>query len=137
MAQAHQLLTGVIIQGGHFTWEEARCNCCGRLPDKSAAVKNAARMMEEIRTLLGDQPVRVNSWFRCPAHNTRIGGASDSQHLHGRAVDFTVKNLEPRQVAKRLRGFLGGGDLIGGLGSYPGFTHADNRPDGRGAYWEE
>ena len=140
MPQQFPELTGFIEVDGqatHFTWEEARCNHCRLLPDNPQAVINAARMMERIREILGNNPVRVNSWFRCPEYNRRIGGASNSQHPQGRAIDFTVRQISPREVARRLRAHLGGNRIIGGLGSYPGFVHCDNRPDDRGAYWRE
>jgi hypothetical protein len=117
----------------HFGWAEVRCNHCGRLPDALEPVLNAARMAEKVRALLGDRPMGVHSWYRCPEHNRSVGGAPDSQHLYGRALDFTVKHLSAREVARRLRRHLG--DLLGGLGSYPGFVHIDHRPEGRGAYW--
>lgn len=122
------------IEGTSFTWEEARCNHCGGLPENEQAVVNAARMMERVREILGGQPIRVNSWYRCAAHNKRIGGASDSQHLRGRAVDFTCKHLTPRQVQARLRRHWGEGKVVRGLGCYAGFSHVDNRP-GEPAIW--
>lgn len=120
------------IEGTSFDWEEAACNHCGALPENLQAVINAARMMERVREILGNQPIRVSSWYRCPAWNKRIGGASDSQHLYGRAVDFTTRNLTPRQVQARLRRHLG--TVVRGLGCYAGFSHADNRP-GEPATW--
>jgi uncharacterized protein YcbK (DUF882 family) len=115
----------------HFTWEEVRCNHCRMLPDNLGSVINAGRMMEKVRDLLGGEMVRVNSWYRCPEYNARIGGASDSQHLYGRAIDFTVKHLSPRQVQARLARHR---DVVRGLGRYLGFTHCDNRP-GPNATW--
>lgn len=126
-------LTGPIAPDTpNFTWDECRCSHCGGLPENLEAVVNAARMMEKVREILGNQPVRVNSWYRCREHNRAIGGASDSQHLYGRAIDFTVKSLTPRQVQARLRRHLG--TVVRGLGAYRGFSHADNRP-GEVATW--
>lgn len=33
------------------------------------------------------QPFRVTSWWRSPAHNAEVGGDADSQHQLGTAVD--------------------------------------------------
>jgi uncharacterized protein YcbK (DUF882 family) len=126
MPQHRPELTGPILEDTpHFHWSEVRCNHCGRLPDNLEAVANAARMMEKIRHILGDQPLKVHSWYRCPAWNAEVGGASNSQHLYGRACDFVTKHLSPRQVQARLRKHR---DVVRGLGAYLGFTHADNRP---------
>lgn len=111
----------------HFDWREAACKCCGRIPDADV-VREAAEKMEQVRLLLGDRPLHVHSWCRCPAHNRRVGGAPKSCHLLGVAVDFTMKHLAPPQVQARLA------DHDGGLGSYPGFTHVDFGPKRR---WEE
>ena len=43
--------------------------------------------MERVRALLG-HPVTVNSGYRFPAVNKRVGGAATSDHVKGYAVDF-------------------------------------------------
>jgi zinc D-Ala-D-Ala carboxypeptidase len=108
----------------HFTIEEARCNHCGALPPM-VTIEKTAEWLERIRVVLGNQPMHINSWYRCPVWNARVGGVSDSEHLKGYAVDFTVKGLTPRQVQAKLRPLVG--TLIGGLGCYKGFTHVDRR----------
>jgi hypothetical protein len=41
--------------------------------------------------MLGDrQPQPLDSGYRNPAHNAAIGGAADSQHMFGTAVDFAT-----------------------------------------------
>lgn len=117
----------------HFTWGEAACNHCGWLAPRSVVIATAD-WLEEIRTLLGDQPMHVHSWCRCEAWNRRVGGAAESQHLRGTAVDFTLKHRTPRQVQAILRRHWGEGKLIRGLGQYAGFTHVDRR-EGAAAIW--
>lgn len=120
----------------HFSWGEARCQCgeCSGWGDAhiQAAIRKTAEWAEEVRTALGNWPIHVNSWYRCPAWNKRVGGAVNSQHLWGKAIDFTVKSLSPSTVQKNLRARWP--DLVKGLGSYRGFTHMDRR-DGEPALW--
>lgn len=66
--------------------------------------RELVRGLELYRELVGG-PVRVVSAYRDPAHNTKVGGAKSSQHLHGNAVD-----LDPAQgenAVKRLERFSG------------------------------
>jgi uncharacterized protein YcbK (DUF882 family) len=129
---AHLSLRGPIFPGSHFMWEEARCRHCRKLPRDVAPIINAARMMEKVREVLGGHPIIPNSWCRCPEYNARIGGASNSQHMYGRAVDFGVKAHSPREVQQILSEHR---DVVRGLGRYAGFTHCDNRP-GEIATWD-
>ena len=39
-------------------------------------------------------PITVHSCFRTKTHNQRVGGAYNSQHLQGLAVDFSCKENE-------------------------------------------
>jgi uncharacterized protein YcbK (DUF882 family) len=118
----------------HFSWNEADCRCCGRIASREA-VQKAARMMEEIRAKLGGHPIKVLSWCRCERHNRNVGGAQNSFHMLGLAVDFVVKGMSAREVQEALSGHEGG------LGLYTGFTHADCRTDRQGepkrARWTE
>ncbi len=47
-----------------------------------------AHGLEQIRAALGGRPIHVNSGYRCLALNRKIGGARNSQHLHGLAADI-------------------------------------------------
>lgn len=91
----------------HFTDNELRCKCCGRLPPDAkmnieALVNN---VLDPARELLG-KPIHVNSGFRCPSHNAAVGGTAKSQHTLGEAADITTgspaDNLKlARIIAKR------------------------------------
>lgn len=49
--------------------------------------------MDEIREGYG-KPIYVNSWYRCKELNAEVGGAENSKHLTGLAVDIRYdKNL--------------------------------------------
>lgn len=111
----------------HFTWHEVACLDKARTLPPSEILQNvyaAADMMERIRALFGGAPITVNSWYRSSEYNRQVGGAKNSQHVMGGAVDFTVAGFTPAQVQRKVRanaGKLG----VKGLGCYKGFTHCD------------
>lgn len=124
----------------HFTWHEASCRHCGKLPENLEAVRNQARLLEKVRRVLGGHPIHVHSWFRCPVWNRQVGGVENSVHLSGRATDISLKALTARQVQALLKPYWAGnklklpiaalGKFLQGFGKYPGFTHVDNRQNG-------
>jgi uncharacterized protein YcbK (DUF882 family) len=57
-------------------------------------------MLEDLRKAIGDRALNITSGYRCPLWNKQQGGANDSAHLRGQAVDFYVKGMEPLTVAK-------------------------------------
>ncbi len=119
-------LSDPIVSGGHFTWSEATKGGT-RIPTNYPVVLNieeAARTMEELRTYFGNKPIYIDSWYRDEASNKRVGGVPNSEHLSGKAVDFRVKDISPREVYDRLDKSLG---WEGGLGKYDTFTHIDLR----------
>lgn len=80
------------------------------------------------------RPIKINSGYRSPAHNKKIGGASKSQHLFGKAADITVTGLTPLQIAVEIEKLIAAGKMRqGGLGRYPNFIHYDIR--GTKARW--
>ena len=56
-------------------------------PSLESVVKHTADEMEFVRRILG-RPIHINSWYRCPELNTKLGSALTSQHIKGEAVDF-------------------------------------------------
>lgn len=70
------------------------------------------------------QPVIINSAYRTPTYNSKVGGAKYSQHLYGKAADITVKNTNPAAVATYLENKY---PNTYGIGRYPTFTHIDTR----------
>ncbi len=116
---------------GNFTWGEAlhvnRSTGRYRRPANAGVVYNilkVADVMEEIRKLYGDKPLQINSWYRDPATNAAVGGASMSRHMSGDAVDFVVPGVRCSDVYARLNGWWGN---RGGLASSSVFTHIDVR----------
>jgi uncharacterized protein YcbK (DUF882 family) len=85
--------------------------------------------LEVIRSALGDKSIHVGSGYRDRAYNQAIGGARHSQHMEGRAADIIVTGVTPADVHKCVYELYISKQLkIGGLGSYPTFTHVDLRP---------
>lgn len=64
-----------------------------RIPNHPGANEIAAlralctAVLDPLREAVG-RPIKVNSGYRGPALNQRIGGAATSQHLHGQAADI-------------------------------------------------
>lgn len=98
----------------HFSIDEFRCKHCGRI----RANREMLRSLERERELLG-QAIVIVSGHRCEEHNSRVGGAPNSQHLYGTAVDKRTLVTTSEQA-----GFSG----IGTCGD--GCLHADRRDAG-------
>jgi uncharacterized protein YcbK (DUF882 family) len=84
------------------------------------------QVLEAIRALNG-RPLRIVSGYRSPATNRQVGGAPNSQHLHGRAADIPAGRATVEQAA--AAGAVG----IGSRGGWA--IHVDTRP-GPPARWK-
>ena len=119
----------------NFNKSEFDCNSgCDMPKDVFENVQVHAYNLQTIRDFF-DSPVIINSAYRCPEYNAKVGGASKSQHLTGNATDITIKGFTPDQVAEIIEGLIRI-DAIeeGGLGRYDTFTHYDRR--GIKARWD-
>ena len=67
---------------GYFTPEEFLCPCCG----EGRASRLLVLWLDLLRRGWGG-PLRVNSGYRCAAHNREVGGVPRSRHLVGCAAD--------------------------------------------------
>lgn len=104
----------------HFLAKEFRCK------DGSDPIcVNGAliSILELVRTKFG-KPVLINSGYRTPSYNRKIGGAEFSQHMYGRAADIVVKGVEPEVVYNFLCEAF---PKSCGFGLYPSFVHVDCR----------
>jgi zinc D-Ala-D-Ala carboxypeptidase len=100
----------------HFAWSEFQSKdgsgfSGGKVPEAEVR-ENVRRLMyrlEALRKKIGDRPVRVNSGFRSVAHNTAVGGASNSMHMYGVAADVVVTGLTTAYLYPRAQtcGFSG------------------------------
>jgi zinc D-Ala-D-Ala carboxypeptidase len=64
-----------------------------------------SEVLEQIRSLLGDNPLKVSSGYRCLILNKAIGGSKTSAHMDGRAADFTCSNFgTPFDIAVTISG---------------------------------
>ncbi len=82
----------------HITYDEATISPTGlRLGIKnvptSVEIDNMKRValvcFEPVRKWYG-KPIKVNSFFRCEALNTAVGGSKTSQHRFGEAIDISA-----------------------------------------------
>ena len=62
-----------------------------------------AETLEKVREILEDYAINISSGYRAPKVNAMIGGAKNSAHTHGLAVDFTCPGFgTPLEICKAL-----------------------------------
>ena len=102
-----------------FSPQELACRGTGKL----AIDERSMDMLQELRDKVG-KPMVLNSAYRSPEHNRRVGGAKGSLHMKAMAYDCRMDNHDPQEfIAAALEvGFMG-------IGQYAdkGFTHIDTR----------
>jgi hypothetical protein len=143
-------LSDKIPGSSYFTWKEAlwlpRWNMA-YIPDQATLdnIIELARRMDAVRVLVG-KPINVTVWLRpnVPGkgdYNALIGGASNSSHKTGQAVDFGVNGLTVDQVLDIVQPKLMGLQLSaenngsidriaknGGSGGPRNWIHLQSRP---------
>lgn len=105
---------------GNFKVSEFACK------DGSDAVLVAPRLVMVLQTIRDHfgTAVTINSGYRTPQYNTKVGGVAHSQHCYGTAADISVKGQTPAAVAAYARTLM---PDWGGVGIYGSFTHIDVR----------
>ena len=80
--------------------------------------------------------ITINSAYRSPKYNKKIGGASKSKHMLGKAADITITGMTPDETVDLIKRLIEQGKILqGGLGRYTSFSHYDIR--GTKARWDE
>lgn len=115
----------------NFSLSEFKCKCgkCEMPTEVLTNVIQLAKQLQVIRDVI-KKPITINSGYRCEAHNKKIGGEKNSQHLFGKAADIKVTGVSSLQVNKTIEQLVKDGKIkIGGLGLYNTFNHVDIRPN--------
>ena len=87
--------------------------------------------MQKLRDRTG-VAIFVNSGYRCPPWNKKVGGEKNSMHVKGLAADIWCEELTPEELkkfAEEIPEFANGG-----IGIYDWGIHVDVR--GRRARWD-
>lgn len=119
----------------HFSREEFRSKDGAYFPKQvQDNLKILAEQLEVLREHF-QKPITINSGYRSPEHNEKIGGSKKSQHLLGKAADVVIEGISPDEVADAIE-FLIENKMMkqGGLGRYDSFTHYDIR--GKKSRWD-
>ena len=114
----------------NFNLSEFACKDGTAVPEELIPnVRKLAEQLQILRDHLGE-PIHINSAYRHPAYNARIGGKPGSQHLTASAADITTKSKSPKQLKAIIERMIREKKLwFGGIGLYPGFLHVDIRSD--------
>lgn len=80
-------------------------------------------ILQKIRNHFGKSVV-INSGYRTPTYNKKVGGSTYSQHLYGNAADIKISGVKPKDVAAFVEALM---PNKGGIGIYANFTHVDVR----------
>ncbi len=112
----------------NFKLKEFECKCGCDMPlEVYENVIKLASQLQFLRDYTG-RPITINSAYRCPEHNAKVGGSKTSQHLLGKAADITIQSLKPAEVFVLIEDLIDMGHMLqGGLGLYETFVHYDIR----------
>ncbi|MDJ0580945.1 D-Ala-D-Ala carboxypeptidase family metallohydrolase [Crocosphaera sp.] len=108
--------------------EVTHCDC-RRIPTDDTIKQNIftlAQELDKVREAWGG-PIKVNSWYRPPAVNRAVGGASNSQHLYGKAADILPLQGNIYKFQDWLDKTAWKNKALG-YGANKGFVHLDLRP---------
>jgi len=103
--------------------EEFRCRCgeyhepyCDGFPVLPDRV--LLELADDVREHFG-APAHRSSGIRCPQHNADSGGAAESRHLRGKALDFFVEGVSDARLLSEVQkdsrcryAYIIGGDYV-------------------------
>lgn len=119
----------------NFNLSEFECKCGCTMPE---FVKNNIIELAENLQVLRDEVGKLDltNAYRCKAHNADVGGATNSQHLTGKAADVKSETKSPGEIAETVNDLMKNERFkTGGIGKYNTFTHVDIR--GYKARWSK
>lgn len=75
--------------------QEVYVNAVANLP-------RLANFLEQVKVVLGNKPIIVNSGFRSEAVNNAVGSSNKSDHRRGCAADIRVPGMTPDEVVRAI-----------------------------------
>ena len=74
-------------------------------PEVVENLKHLAATLQEVRTLLGNKSIHINSGYRSPAVNEKLGSKPASDHCKGLAADFVCPSFgSPDEIVRAIMG---------------------------------
>ena len=118
---------GFIMIAKYITRAEYQCRCCSRLPPDFGdhKVPMAHEMLFEAFEIIREAsggPIIISSGYRCPLHNTFVGGTYLSTHLWGLALDLI---FDTAQKADRVFQIINEHVPDLRVGNYETYLHTD------------
>ena len=112
----------------NFSKAEFDCKCGCEMPKEVLInIQKLANQLQILRNKVGVS-VKINSAYRCLAHNRAIGSKDSSQHPKGKASDVVINGFKASKTFDSISELINDGDMLqGGLGAYDSFTHYDIR----------
>lgn len=104
----------------HFEAKEFACK------DGSVELLLCTELLEALEKIRNHfkSPCTINSGYRTPSWNAKVGGAGNSYHCKGMAADIRVKNVTPKKIAEYASEIM---ENHGGVILYTNFVHVDVR----------
>ena len=101
---------------------------CNDGSDKVLIDTELVAVLQNIRNHFG-KAVTINSAYRSPVYNKKVGGVSNSQHVKGTAADICISGVNPKEIAQYAEYIM---PKKGGIGLYDStksgrFVHIDVR----------
>jgi len=104
----------------HFNLSEFACPCCKWVMLHPKLLKKLVKFREMVEKL-----VCINSGYRCPEYNQKVGGVKRSYHLLGLATDIRAEGMSALNLLEYA-------EMVDfdGIGFYEkkNFLHLDVRP---------
>lgn len=88
----------------------------------SGVSEQAINMFRSVQAGVGLE-LPINSGHRSREHNEKVGGASKSEHIHGKAIDIDVSGLNRKQRLELIKNASAKG--FKGIGVYDNSIHLD------------
>ena len=92
----------------HFTLEELTVTSHREFDNTPNAdqinnLERLSELLEQVKKIVGNKPIMVNSGFRSLQVNNSVGSKPTSQHCLGCAADIRVPGMTPDEVVQAIK----------------------------------